>query len=178
MLEMFKYTDKEVKELLKSMTILVDTREQNWLHITKYFDEKKIPYRVEKLETADYSFLIPANSELGIPRDLYFTDEIKIERKASLEELSGNFTNDRLRIESEFIRNKGKCTLLIENAEYSDIIAHNYQTKYEPSSFIGTLHSFSDRYNVPFVFIKDNKCSAQFIYYTFHYHLRNYLMNK
>lgn len=175
MLEMFKYSDKEIKDLLKSIVILIDSREQENSHITKYFDEKKIPYRVEKLGTADYSFLIPANSELGIPRDLYFTDKIKIERKASLEELSGNFTNDRLRIESEFIRNKGKCTLLIENADYSDIISHKYKTEYNPSSFIATLHSFSDRYNIPFIF---SKCSAQFIYYTFYYHLRNYLMNK
>lgn len=178
MLEMFKYTDKEIKELLKSMVILVDSREQQNSHILKFFDEKKIPYRVEKLETADYSFLLPANPELGIPRDLYFTDEIKIERKNSLEELSGNFTNDRLRIESEFIRNKGKCTLLIENADYSDIISHKYKTEYNPSSFLATLHSFSDRYNIPFVFIKDNKCSAQYIYYSFYYFLRNHLLGK
>ena len=178
MLEMFKYTDKEIKTLLKSIVILIDSRENVNQHITKWFEEKKIPYRVEKLETADYSFLISANPELGIPRELYFTDEIKIERKASLEELSGNFTNDRLRIESEFIRNKGKCTLLIENADYSDIISHKYKTEYNPSSFLATLHSFSDRYDIPFIFIKDNKCSAQFIYYTFYYHLRNYLLGK
>jgi len=178
MLEMFKYTDKEIKELLKSMIILVDSRENVNQHITKWFDEKKIPYRVEKLETADYSFYLPKNIELGIPRDLYFADKMKIERKASLEELSGNFTGDRLRIESEFITHKGKMTLMIENADYSDIINHNYDTKYEPSSFIGTLHSFSDRYNIPFVFIKDNKYSGQYIYYSFYYYLRGYLMHK
>ena len=49
MLEMFKYTDKEIKILLKSMVILVDSREQENSHITKWFDSKKIPYRVEKL---------------------------------------------------------------------------------------------------------------------------------
>lgn len=178
MLEMYKYTDKEIKILLKSMIILVDSREQENSHITKWFDSKKISYRVEKLETADYSFLLPSNQDLGIQRDLYFTDKIKIERKASLEELSGNFTNDRLRIESEFIRNKGKCTLLIENASYDDIINHKYNTKYEPSSFIGTLHSFSERYNIPFIFMKDNKYSAQYIYYTFYYYLRGYLLGR
>ena len=81
MLDMFKYTDKEIKILLKSMVILVDSREQNNLHLTKWFDEKKIPYKVEKLGTADYSFYLPSNIELGIPRDLYFTDKIVIERK-------------------------------------------------------------------------------------------------
>ena len=178
MLEMFKYTDKEIKELLKSMIILVDSRENVNQHITKWFDEKKIPYRVEKLETADYSFYLPKNIELGIPRDLYFADKMKIERKASLEELSGNFTADRLRIESEFIRNRGKCTLLIENADYSDIISHKYKTEYNPVSFLATLHSFSERYNIPFIFIKNSECSGQFIFQTFYYFLRNYLLGR
>lgn len=178
MIDMYRYTDKEIKDLLKSMVVLIDSRENVNQHITKWFDEKKIPCRVEKIETADYSFLLPSNAELGIPRDLYFNDKISIERKADLVELSGNFTNDRLRIESEFIRHKGKLLLLIENSDYSDIINHKYKTEYNPMSFLATLHSFSDRYNFSINFIKDNKFSAQFIYYTFYYFLRNYLMNK
>lgn len=178
MINMFKYTDKEIKELLKSIVILVDSRENVNQHITKWFDEKKISYRVEKIETADYSFLLPANSALGIPRDLYFNDKISIERKADLVELSGNFTNERLRIESEFIRHKGKLLLLIENADYSDIINHKYKTEYNPVSFLASLHSFADRYNFSINFIKENKYSAQFIYYTFYYYLRNFLLSK
>lgn len=178
MIDMYKYTDKEIKELLKSIIILVDSRENANSHILKWFDEKKISYKIEKLEFCDYSFLLPANSELGFNRDLYFADKISIERKGSLEEISGNFTTDRLRFESEFIRSKGKVHLLIENASYEDIITHNYKTEYNPSAFIGGLHSFADRYNFSINFIKDNKYSAQFIYYTFYYFCRNYLMNK
>lgn len=178
MIDFYRYTDTEVKKLLKSMVILVDTREQVNHHITSWFDSKKIPYKVDKVETSDYSFFLPVNPELGIVRDLYFTDRISIERKANLVELSGNFTNDRVRIENEFIRHKGKMILLIENAEYVDIINHNYKTEYKPVSFLATLHSFSERYDIPFTFMKDNKCSGQFIYYTFYYWLRNYLLNR
>lgn len=178
MIDLYKYSDKEIKELLKSMIILVDSREQDNKHLTEYFDKKKIPYRVEKLDFADYSFCLPKNEGLGILRDLYFTDKISVERKNSLEELSGNLTNDRLRLESEFIRAKGKVHLLIEGASYEDILNHNYKTEYVPQSFVASLHSFADRYNFNIQFIKDKKYSAQFIYFTFYYHLRNWLMNK
>lgn len=178
MIDFYRYTDKEVKALLKSIVVLVDTREQQNSHILGWFDEKKISYKIEKIDTADYSFILPSTPELGIARDLYFSDKISIERKANLEELSGNFTNDRTRIESEFIRHKGKLLLLIENASYEDIIAHKYKTEYNPVSFLASLHSFSERYNFSVNFVKDNKCSGQFIYFTFYYWLRNYLLNR
>ena len=66
------------------MTVLVDTREQENGHITDYFDAKGIPYKKKALEFGDYSFLIPRNDELSIPRDLIFSHKIMIERKASL----------------------------------------------------------------------------------------------
>lgn len=178
MIDCYRYTDKEIKELLKSIVIIQDSREQEASHITNWFDEKKIPHVTKKLETADYSFYIPANSDLGIVRDLYFDDKIAIERKNSLEEISSCFTTTRTAFENEFIRSKGKVHLLIENASYEDIINHKYRTEYKPVSFLASLHSFADRYNFSINFIKDNKYSGQFIYLTFYYHLRNYLMNR
>jgi ERCC4-type nuclease len=178
MVDLYRFNDKELQLLLKSITIVIDTRETSFAHITKWFDDKKIPYITQKIESADYSFYIPAAPELGIARDLYFTDKISIERKGDLVELSGNFTGDRLRIESEFIRHKGKMILLIEDADYADIIKHNYRTEYKPESFLATLHSFSERYDIPFTFMKDKKCSGQFVYYTFYYWLRNFLLHK
>ena len=71
-LNKYKFTDKEMEELISSMTILVDTREQKNNHITDYFDRKKINYKRKALNYGDYSFMIPANEKLSIPRDLYF----------------------------------------------------------------------------------------------------------
>ncbi len=169
-----KYTDTEIKKLLSSITILIDTREQKINHIIKYFDEKDIKYRIEKLDHGDYTCMIPKNEELGINRDMYLNNTVSIERKASLEELSGNFTKERSRIENEFIRSKGKLILLIENASYEDIILWNYNTKYKPISFIATLKTFEARYNIETNFIK-GKFTGNFINMTLKYHVRELL---
>lgn len=171
-----KYTDIEIKELLKSIIILIDTREQRKEHIEKYLKEKDINYKIMKLEHGDYTCMIPKNEELGIYRDMYFNDIISIERKGSLEELSGNFTKDRTRIENEFIRAKGKLILLIENSTYEDIILHKYNTKYKPLSFIATLKSFEARYSIETNFLK-SEFTGNFINMTLKYHVREILKN-
>ncbi len=178
MIKFYRFTDKELKELLRSMVIISDTREQENGHILKFFDEKKIAYKTEKLDFCDYSFYLPANAELGIVKDLYFTDKISLEKKNSLEELSSCFTNTRTQFENEFIRSKGKVHLLIENASYEDILAHKYKTDYNPTSFLASLHSFQNRYDLSVNFIKDRRYSGQFIFFTLYYYLRNYLLNK
>lgn len=178
MIKHYRYTDKEIKTLLKSMTIIIDSDEKVFDHISDWFDKKKIPYVKKNLDFCDYSFYLPANPELGIQRDMYFDKSISIERKRDLDELSTNFGDKRTQFENEFIRATGKIYLLIENAVYQDIINKNYTTKLTPQSFIGSLHAFADRYNFSINFIKDNKYSAQFIYYTFYHHLRNYLLNR
>lgn len=172
----YKYTKSERKELLKSLTILIDTREQKNNHIIKYLDKKKIPYKTKKLDFADYSFYLPANDELGINRDIYFNDDICIERKRSLNELSNNFTRNRTQFENELIRaSKAKLILLIENVRgYENIIKHNYRTGYKPKSYIATLHTYRHRFNIDVMFI-DLGYSGNFIYYTFYYWLREYL---
>ena len=174
MLEKYKYTDSEMKELLSSIVVIIDTREKANKHIIDWFTEKKIHYIIKKLDHADYSFYLPQNINLGIERDMYFTNEISVERKGSLEELAGNFSKDRDRIEDEFLRHKGELTLLIEDGNYKDIWENNYKTKLSNKSYIGTLHSFSDRYKTPFIFV-DKEHSARFIYFKFYYFLRNIL---
>lgn len=173
MIQLHKYTDKELDELLKSIVVLVDTREQENQHILSYLDKKKVPYKTLKLNHGDYSFYLPANKNLGIHRDLYFTDVVSVERKGSLEELSGNFTKGRANIEEEFTRKRGKMYLMIENSTYEDILKHNYSTKYEPLSFIATLNSFETRYDLKTAFVT-KAAAGNFIYHKFYYYLREY----
>lgn len=172
----YKYTKKECKELLKSLTVLIDTREQKNEHIVNYLQNKNINYKTKKLDFGDYSFYLPENEEAGIARDIYFNTEISVERKKSLNELSNNFTHDRTQFENELIRSSnGKLILLIENVKgYQNIIKHNYRTKYKPKSYIGTLHTFRHRYNLEVVFI-DPAYSGNFIYYTMYYYLYEFL---
>ena len=71
------------------MVILIDTREKVNDHILNYFNKKNIAYRQQALEFGDYSFMLPKVDGL-LCNELYFHKEIVIERKNSLEELSGN----------------------------------------------------------------------------------------
>ena len=179
MMDFYKYTDKEIDALLNSMVIVVDSREQKNAHLLQYWDSKKVPHAKLKLDYGDYTAMIPKNLELGIVRDLYFDNKVVIERKASLEELSSNLCQGRTAFENEFIRaGNAKVHLLIENALYEDIISHNYKTDYKPVSFIPSLHSFADRFNISITFMKNNKYSGYFIFMTFKYALRNYLLKR
>lgn len=146
MIEKFRYRDGELKILLNSMVTIIDSREQINRHITDYLDKHKLKYISKKLSFGDYACMVPANMELGIYRDVYFDGCIAIERKNSLEELSGNLTRDRARFEAEMIRaSNAKLILVVENASYEDIILHRYDTQYDPKSFITTLkHLKSD----------------------------------
>lgn len=171
-LEGFYYTDTQKKKLLKSMTVLIDTREKENKHITDYFDAKGILYKSKALEQGDYSFLLPKNEELSIPRDIYFSKKIMIERKGSLEEISGNWSTDRARFEKEMALAPERKVLIIENASYANLVDGKYRTDYSVASFLGTLHSFWHRYNIPAFFVPDRRYSGLFIYKFFEAYLR------
>lgn len=172
LLDKYKYTDKEVKDLLKTMVILVDTREKKNQHILSYFDKLGVKYETKAFTQGDYSFCLPKSEEYNIPRDLHFDKEVCIERKASLEEYSTNLTKHRQRLKNEFSSYCGDMLLVIENGTYSDIAKGKFDTNFEPISYISSLHSVSTEFGVPFIFI-DSEYSGMFIYLHFYYYLRN-----
>lgn len=173
MLSRYKFTEKEITELVNSMVILIDTREKKFEHITKYFDKVGIPYKIKSLKYGDYSFYIPQNEKLGILRDLYFDDEIIVERKNSLDEIAGNFTNGRDRFEKEMCLAPTSKVIVIENASYKDMCEGNYRSEYLSKSFWGTYHSFWHKYGVPIMFMPDNNQTGMFIRGFFTYYLKN-----
>lgn len=175
MLKHYKYTDKEKTSLLRSIVILVDTREQKNSHITEYFDRKKIPWKSKALNNGDYSFYIPQNSDLNIDRDMYFDNEIIVERKNSADELAGNFTKHRTRFEEEMATFSGKKYLLIENSTYDDIVNGKYRSEYAAKSYLATLHTFNHRYSLEIMFMPQSEMSGLWIYSTFMYWLREKL---
>lgn len=164
-----------MEELVSSITVLVDTREKVNEHIIEYFEKKGVKHKSKSLEFGDYSFMLPANERLSIPRDLYFTNQICIERKASLEEISNNLTKERARFEKELSLAPKTKVILLENANYEDIATGNYKTQYNKKSFWASLHSFWFKYNVPIFFMPNNKYSGLFIRGYFEYYLKNYI---
>ncbi len=176
----YHYTDKEIKAILDSIIIIIDTREQENEHITDYFDKKKIAYRSQKLNTGDYSFCIPANSQLNIPREIHFDKDIAIERKATLEEISNNLTHERTAFENEMIRatRLKQFYLLIENQNaLDDIILKNYKTDFNEKSFFSSLISFIIKYNIKLMNI-NKRNSGVLIYYILRNYLKSFLENK
>jgi hypothetical protein len=155
--------------LFKTIVILIDTREQENKHITEYFDKKGIAYKSQKLDFGDYSLLLPKNEQYGISYDMQL--DFAVERKHNLEELSGNFAQDRDRIEHEMWRGNGKMVFIIENGSLDKILNHEYNTNYNEKSFLATLIAFNHRYNTPFYFVEKEN-SGQMIYGFLLYKLR------
>ena len=159
-------SESELKNKMKDVCILCDTREQENKHIIEFFDSKNTLHKECKLDIGDYSFC--AGNE-------FYNDEIVIERKRNLDEIAGNFTSDRHRFESEFIRAKVGMTkfyLLIENASYEDVINGNYQSKLSAEALFASLCSWQTRYDVNIVFCKQ-KDSGKIINGILKYYYRN-----
>jgi ERCC4-type nuclease len=172
----YRYTDPEIKTILKSMVILCDTREQRNEHILKAFDAMPVEHKAQALTTGDYTVMLPTLPEFGIMRPTFFDRDIIIERKGSLEELSGNFTKDRERIKDEFTRAAGiKMFFIIEGASIDDILSHRYQSDLSEKSFFATLLTFQQRYDLNTSFISKPRAGA-LIYSILYYHVRNYLI--
>lgn len=173
----YHFTDTEIKRLLGSMVVLIDTREQENTHITDYLSKKKIPYEVRKLNYGDYSIKISRNEEIGVNRDFFFDDSVVVERKGSLSELAGNLTKDRTRFESELIRAKGaNIALMIENATYSDLVMGRYRSEYNAKSFVATLATYSARYGLDVNFV-EKELAGNWIYHRLYYAVREELLH-
>lgn len=164
------YTDKEIKEKLKDLTIIIDTQEKVNGHITEFFDKKKIPQVQRSLDIADYSAMIG---------NMTWEHDVVVERKANIDEIAGNFTAQRARFEREFLRAKAngcKVFLVIENCSWSDIFLHNYQSKLLPKSLVASLLSWQIRFNITIIFCKQSE-TAQIIYGILYYTVRESLKN-
>lgn len=174
-MKQYKFSVEDIKRMLKQMVILVDSREKRNGHILEYFDKNGIAYRVEKLDYGDYTFSIP-KSAAG--EDIYFHRDCVVERKASLEELSGNLAQERKRFEEEFLKacNDGAKTYLMVEAPggYSDIIAHRYKTEFTPAAFMASLKTWEHRFDCNVQFIS-TEYSGYYIYSTFVYFAREAL---
>lgn len=171
----YRYSVEDAKRLLKQMVILVDSREKRNGHISDYFEKNGIAYQKTKLDYGDYSFMIPASAA---GEDIYFHRDCVVERKASLEELSGNLAQERERFEKEFLKagNDGaKIYLMVESlGGYSDIIGHKYRTEFTPAAYMASLKTWESRFDCNVQFIA-SEYSGYYIYSTFVYFAREAL---
>lgn len=111
---MAQMTEKQA--FMKQVTILIDTREQQNQHIIQTLDKYGVQHMNKKLDYGDYSFVVG---------DVDFENVCVIERKGCIDELYGNCTGDRERIEKELdtiSKNAKQCVLLFENCASWDFL--------------------------------------------------------
>ncbi|AIC95404.1 ERCC4 domain-containing protein [Shouchella lehensis] len=169
----YRYDKKEIDQILKTLVITVDTREQKNQHVREYFMKKDIPFVNRTMKTGDYGCYIPANPELGIIRDTFVNGAV--ERKNGVDELVESI-KDRTRFENELIRSvKMPFTLLVEDVDgYAKILNGKYRSNYNPVSLLGSLKTFEARYNFTTHFINP-AYSGNYIYHTLLYLAREVL---
>jgi ERCC4-type nuclease len=171
----YHYTDKEIDAILKTLTIVIDTREQVNGHILNYLRAKDVPVKIQKLNTGDYGAMIPKNEELGISRDIFLNS--RVERKAHIDEITGNLQKDTATaFENELIRSKDiPFTLIVEDLHgYEKMLKGEYRSKYNPLALLGRLNTFKAKYNFEIVYL-DQKFSGNWIYHHFYYQAKHYL---
>lgn len=171
----------EKKDFMKAVTILIDTREQKNEHITAVLSQLGIMFESRKLDYGDYSFKAEGKD---------FSHSCVIERKAKIDELYGNVTNDRERIEKELdtiSRNAVQCTLLLEGYkgwedlkefQISEASAEKQGRKVRNigATVYSTLQSWrcGNRYRFDVEFMPDEKKSALKMLELFYWFWHNY----
>ena len=140
----------QIEECLRSMVILVDTREQPSERARKRYDSFSCPYRRQKLDYGDYSAAFTLEgSEVQI--------KAAIERKMNLEELSSCFTQSRDRFKKEFERaaqDNASVYLLVENGNWEKLMNGHYNTKFNPKAFTASMTAWIARYNLKPIFCR------------------------
>lgn len=170
----------EIESCLKSMSVLVDSREQPSERAERRYKDFGCEYRRQKLEYGDYTynFLLPNGNELYKADEKVFGGVV-IERKMNLDELANCFTHDRKRFEAEFERikaNNSKCYLLVENATWELLLSGGYRSQFSPKSFKASITAYMARYDMSVIMCK-SETSGEMIYEILYRELKERLTN-
>lgn len=125
--------------------------------------KKGIKHEGRSLETGDYCLKVEADEEIGIIKDLWFVDELCIERKNSVDELAQCMKDIAFHNEIRRMSKIENAYILVEDNRLDDILAHNYRSEYNESAFIRTLLKWEQKYGIRTLFVKKNNM-ARMIY--------------
>ena len=171
-----KFSNEQIKQIIDTIVIVVDSREKKNQHITSMFDKYAINWERRNLNSADYSAYVPINEELGILEEINLEDELCVERKKNCDEIIQNLTKHRDRFYREFERSGAKIPILIEDS-FKNAVKGYYRSDIPPKTFLGALFSFVDYNDTFFYFIGDDSLSALWIYDVLKYRIRSKLKN-
>lgn len=147
----------EIDEVLDSMSILVDTREQPSKRAEKRYQSFSVPYQRMKLEYGDYAYNFSFRGSALYDGTHKVFPHVVIERKQDLNELSQCFCQSRDRFEREFMRaidNNASIYLLVEDASWENLINGKYKTRFNPAAYFSSITAWMARYNMKVIFCK------------------------
>ena len=153
----------EIKSILDSMEIIVDTREQATHRASSRYEALGVPYYRQTMNYGDYTYNVVINGEKLHRSDMRVNGLCVVERKQNLDELAACFTRGRERFEREFQRAgdyNAKVYLLVENASLDLLMAGQYRSKFRPKAFLASLMAFEVRYNITTLFCESKNSGA------------------
>lgn len=176
-----KYTPFEIDRMLKSMVVLVDTREQPNTKFEKRVAAFGYPWERTKLDFGDYSLKYTdlAGTETSL------AESVAIERKMDANELAACFGKGRERFEREFVRAKkcnAKVYLVVEEECWEKLYSgqygrsEKYRSKFPAKSLVGSIHAWQARYRMNLQFCQEDT-TGQLIADILRYELRERLEN-
>lgn len=143
------------------MIIQVDSREQKYDHVTRYFDSQNIKWVRSKCVVGDY-----VNLENPM---------VVVDRKKDLQEVAGNVCQQHARFvrELELAKELGyKLIVLVEEPNIDRLVDvcgwYNWRRKKNPKAVTGkTLYkimsTLSDKYDVEWQFTTKEKCGQRIV---------------
>ena len=143
----------DLEKTLSTMTIICDSREHATAEAKKRWESFGVPYRIQGLRSGDYTaeFILPNGETFSLE------NYAVLERKMSVDELCGNFCQNRARFIREFERIKeagAKAYIVVEGASWETIYNHRYHSKMSPQALVASLTAWMARYNAHIIFCK------------------------
>lgn len=157
-------THFEIENTLKTITILVDTREKPTEEYQRRLRDMECDYKTEALPYGDYSCKVSLPNE----ETLDFSRKVVVERKQNFDEIIQNFLDqDSIqmnadgiktnRFQREFLRASTdgcRVYLLIENASWENALNGKYRSRLHKNAFTAFLLAWMVRYRLIPIFCK------------------------
>ena len=144
----------DIEKSLRSMVIIVDTREQSTIKAKKRYEQFGCRYERKGLNFGDYSaYCTLPNGEAYSLENL-----VSIERKMNLDEIAMCYTRERPRFKREFERARdagAKVYLLIENGDWEKAYTGSYRSQVKPEALTASIIAWLARYNCQLLFCKE-----------------------
>lgn len=145
------------QDILDSMVVLVDTREQPTERAKERYKKLGRPYRRCTLNYGDYTYNFEINGKLFFDESETIKPLCIVERKMNLDELANCLGRERKRFEAEMKRayeNNAEIWLLVENATWENLLNGKYRSKYSSKAMEASIIAWAIRYGMKIIFCK------------------------